>query len=290
MSKFADKIRQGELPDADDWAEHLREAHAIAPSMTPHSYGLYRTADGKSSYGILADQVEPRPGARLVDLACGDGHLIPLLLAKLDSASRVAGVDMSPGELDVARRDLSDPRVYLHLATAQSLPLETGSVDHVLCHMAFMLMLPIEPVILELGRVLKPGGKFSAVIGSRADTGLFDEIRQTTFRYIDSRYPKVRESRSGDPRVSSAEGLSELFCAPGVFHPLEEIREFSLIARTAPEGIWDFMKNMYFVAMLPEHERLELRNELVSLGARQADPSGHVTFRLPMKCFTVTRK
>ncbi len=56
--------------------------------------------------------------------------------------------------------------VVLVLAEAQKIPLGDASADAVLCHMALMLMLPIEPVIGEIHRVLAPGGIFAAVSGT----------------------------------------------------------------------------------------------------------------------------
>ncbi len=159
MTRFFEKLRQGETPSAEDWNEHLREAHRLAPSMTPKAFAALSTADGKNSYEILAETLSPRlpSRAQIVDLACGDGYLTPFLLRRLGADGRVLGVDISEGELNVARQVCTDPRVSFELAPAEKLPLRDASVDQIVCHMAFMLMLPVEPVVAEIARVLKHG-------------------------------------------------------------------------------------------------------------------------------------
>ena len=291
MSRFFEKIKSGEMPTDEDWSDHLIEAHKIAPSMTPNGFSAFKSDKGLNSYELLAETIEcPLSGkATIVDLACGDGHLIPYLLKKVDENSRIYGVDMSEGELSVARALIKDARVTFKKAKAQNLPLPDQSADHVVCHMAFMLMLPIEPVVQEISRVLKPDGTFSAVVGSRLSTDLWAEIQKLTFQFIDSKYPKIRETRSGDPRVGTLEGLRELFKPVLGFGEPSAPLEFSLNMKVTPEGIWNFMKDMYFVGMLPEPEKVELKTALVSLGKDNMGAEGKVSFQFPMKIFTTEK-
>ena len=44
--------------------------------------------------------------------------------------------------------------------------LATASVDVIVSHMALMLMAPLDEVIREMHRVLRPGGMLAAVVGS----------------------------------------------------------------------------------------------------------------------------
>src|SRR4051794_25325741 len=81
-TKFANKVLNGEIINNEDWSEHLMEAHRISPRMTPLAFAPYKTSQGKNSYELLADCVvaSPSKNIHLLDLACGDGHLIPYLL------------------------------------------------------------------------------------------------------------------------------------------------------------------------------------------------------------------
>src|SRR5437016_3335706 len=106
MSKFSEKVFRGEKPTDEEWADHLIEAHSIAPSMTPHAFANYKSKDGISSYEFLAKAVTDieGPGPTILDLACGDGYLIQFVLPKIGDEGSVIGIDMSEAELAVAKK------------------------------------------------------------------------------------------------------------------------------------------------------------------------------------------
>jgi ubiquinone/menaquinone biosynthesis C-methylase UbiE len=128
-------------------------AFASLPAKTPFR-------EYKSSYDALYSVVLERPSSRTVlDVACGDGHLLRLL-SDSSCSLQLVGVDISQGDLDIARATLSG-NVRLLRERAQEMSLETGSVDIVVSHMALMLMDDIEQVLQEIRRVLVPGGAWA---------------------------------------------------------------------------------------------------------------------------------
>jgi SAM-dependent methyltransferase len=291
MSTFWTKIERGQSPTEADWAEHLIEAHEGAPSMTPRAFAAHKTKDGFTSYEFLARQVSGL-GADIavVDLACGDGYLAQFLLPRLGAKAKLFGVDMSEAELDAARRQVRDPRASFLRAEARRVPLESQSVDAVLCHMAFMLMSPVEPAVAELSRVLKGGGRFAAVTGNpKGSRGPYAEIQKLVSQFLVSRYPKIKDAKAGDGRVNTLEGLGELFRRDRGFDEPIDLGEFWLEVSTDPEGLWDFMKDMYFVGMLPAREKGELRLALVGFAAANAANDGKLRFEFPMRGFAAVR-
>lgn len=70
------------------------------------------------------------------------------------------GVDVSHAELSVARARGRGPVLN---GDALALPVESGSVDVVVCSMAIMLLRPIDAAMAEVARVLRPGGTFAAI-------------------------------------------------------------------------------------------------------------------------------
>ena len=148
---------------------YLQDFHQRQPGATTAAFAHRRArssvADYASSYAAVAACVpESTVALTVLDLACGDGHLLELLSDQQAPSLRLIGVDMSQGELDVARATLPN-RVALLNERAQELSVETGSVDCVLSHMAIMLMDDIEQVIKEIRRVLRPQGQFATVVG-----------------------------------------------------------------------------------------------------------------------------
>jgi ubiquinone/menaquinone biosynthesis C-methylase UbiE len=286
MSLFVDKIRRGQVPSEQDWEAHLISAHAEQPRMTPEAFAGFKTDAGADSYQTLAGELNGQE-TQIVDLACGDGHLIPYILDRVGSLARVTAVDMSPEGIVAARESLTDRRVEFVVARAQELPLPDNVVDHVLCHMAFMLMTPVEPVVAELRRVLKPGGRFSAVIGGGAAEGLYRQIQRLLGLFVQAHLPRYGEARVGSSAVGDAEGLDGLF-KDGFQLPVT-MRQFHLRYHVTPEGVWTYARNMYFVPAMPEPVQRELRDELMAVARDHLDSEGKVLFHVPMKLFTLLK-
>ncbi|MFC8709130.1 class I SAM-dependent methyltransferase [Streptomyces sp. NPDC057197] len=145
----------------------MRSFHAEHPAVTGDALGGGRAPDGRSSYAILADQVAGR--RRVLDLGCGDGVLLELLAAAPDR--RLAGVDLSPHSLALARRRPALAGTALAQARAQRLPFSDGAFDACVSHLALMLMGDADKVVAETARVLVPGGVLACAVGGGAVGG-----------------------------------------------------------------------------------------------------------------------
>ncbi|MGH9275352.1 MAG: ubiquinone/menaquinone biosynthesis methyltransferase [Acidimicrobiales bacterium] len=94
-----------------------------------------------------------RPGAVVVDLACGTGDLCRELAAQ---AARPIGIDLSFGMLAAARTEAP-----LLQGDALRLPLPDGSADAVTCGFALRNFASLPPFFAELNRVVRPGGRIA---------------------------------------------------------------------------------------------------------------------------------
>ncbi|HLH47330.1 MAG TPA: class I SAM-dependent methyltransferase, partial [Acidimicrobiales bacterium] len=93
------------------------------------------------------------PGARVLDVACGTGDLCEDLRA---AGYAPVGVDLSAGMLAHART-----AAPLVLADALHLPVRTGSVDGAVSGFALRNFVSLPPLVRELARVLRPGGRIA---------------------------------------------------------------------------------------------------------------------------------
>jgi SAM-dependent methyltransferase len=143
----------------------LVDFHDRLPGGSSAAFGALAVQDEagrtfESSYHALASRLAAAPAGPVLDLACGDGHLLALLAG---SGRARIGIDMSTGELRAARARLGAD-VPLHQARAQALPLANASLAAVTCHMALMLMAEAPQVLAEISRALQPGGHLLAVV------------------------------------------------------------------------------------------------------------------------------
>jgi SAM-dependent methyltransferase len=101
---------------------------------------------------LVAEFLRGREPGVALDAACGTGRFAEFLA---NCGHRVIGVDSSPDMLAYARRRVRDGE--FHVGELDRLPLPDDSVDVIVCALA-LEHVPLEPVLAEFARVLRPGG------------------------------------------------------------------------------------------------------------------------------------
>jgi len=108
----------------------------------------------------LIDRAALRRGERVLDVACGTGTVARLASQVTGVDGTVAGLDVNPDMLEVARSTSpSDTPIEWHQASAEAMPLPDASFDVVLCQMGLQFMPDKSAALREIGRVLAPGGR-----------------------------------------------------------------------------------------------------------------------------------
>ena len=257
----------------------MRDFHSRDPGGTEVSaYG--RLPDGRNSYEMLAAgwSADARDLA-ILDLACGSGYLLDLIKRRQRVPITLIGADMSGAELELARSRLADAARLLEVR-GQDIALPDASIDHVVCHLAFMLMQPIEPVIEKMARLLKVGGSFAAIVPGGASKSAASLI----FRSALGDAMKAEGAQPiaiGDARTTSALGLAELFAA---FPAFEHVRvtplDFNLSA--PPMQLAALFGGLYPVAQLSPAARASLITDIARQFGALADSKGDVAFEMPL--------
>ena len=95
----------------------------------------------------------------VVDLGCGTGDLLPVLLSK---AYRVIGVEKSEQMFKLARQQYSqeNSQIDIRIGELEHLPLREGEADAALTNMVLHHLPEPQKAIREAFRILKPGGIF----------------------------------------------------------------------------------------------------------------------------------
>lgn len=264
-----------------DGERFLLDYHRRHRAVTPLLLGNGQTADGRSSYQVLAELAEGRN--RVLDLACGDGELSALLTAHGRS---VTGLDMSDAELADARRRPELAGTGFVLGRAQELPFAANSFDACLSHMAFMLLTDPAGVALELGRVLAPGGLFAIVTGGPSTEGARVVFRTVLLELLGTLSAEYRLPHIGDRRVLTKEGLDDIL-GPAGFAPVTTWRLAIDKSGTVDEA-WRAAASVYDVDLLDRDMLAELRGRFEAEVGAVTNPDGTVPFTIVLNVATTT--
>jgi ubiquinone/menaquinone biosynthesis C-methylase UbiE len=138
--------------------QHFDKAYGGSP---PQNYERYFVpAIGAPVADDLIKVAALRQNERVLDVACGTGVMARLASQLVGAAGVVAGLDVNPGMLAVARTTTSPAMtIEWHEASAQAMPFPDESFDVVLCQMGLQFMPDKEAALREMRRVLTPGGR-----------------------------------------------------------------------------------------------------------------------------------
>ncbi|MGH9041190.1 MAG: class I SAM-dependent methyltransferase [Acidimicrobiia bacterium] len=124
------------------------------------------------------------PGETVLDVACGTGVAARLAAEEVGPAGTVAGVDMNPGMLEVARAASPEgTSIEWRQAQAEHLPVPDDSYDAVLCSCGFQFFADKVAALQEIRRVLTPDGRM--VLGTPGPTPpLFRAIDEVVLDHL----------------------------------------------------------------------------------------------------------
>lgn len=267
--------------------EFLKKFHKKNPSCTSPSSLLGKTTDGRNSYECVAETLlvsDRSKPARVLDLACGDGILLQILNNSGFKHLDLTGVDMSEGELAVARTRLAGTSIKLFEARAQQLPVTDNSMDFIFCHYALMLMGEVEQVLTEIRRCLKPGGVFSAVLaGSFIRSQIMVDFSEMLSEILKSE--GAERIRLGDARIQSSTEVKPLL---EQYFENVEVKEFEILYEGQPEQLMDFFMLTYQVDLLSEAGKETLRQRLFEKLKAQSS-QGKVRFPFNLRQITAVK-
>ena len=232
---------------------HQRQV-GVTPAAFAHLPAHASCGSYASSYAALTSLV---PGVdtplSVLDLACGDGHLLGLLAARRQPRLQLLGVDMSETELACARAALP-ASVRLQQGRGQALDVPDASIDCLLSHMALMLMDDIEQVMREIRRVLVPGGQFAAIVGRTFLLGEVNDIFMRVFKPIVS--TELPPMRFGDRRTGSEAGWRELL--DGAFTRIA-FEDIDVPWSPTPAELWSALLDTYDIDRLGPDARRRMQ-------------------------------
>lgn len=137
---------------------------------------------------------------RALDLACGTGDITFALGERLH-LGEVIGLDITQAMIDIAeskRRQRNVANVSFQRADIMSLPFPDASFDCVTCGYALRNVPDVESALVEINRVLKPGGRFYSLDFAHPDNRLY---RWLYLRYLVATGSIAGFIMHGDPDI-----------------------------------------------------------------------------------------
>jgi len=103
-----------------------------------------------------------------LDVGCGTGSLTKLILETCQP-KEIISIDSSSDFISHAKHSITNPIVHFRVGLAQSLELDSNSVDAVVSGLVLNFVPQPEVAILEMSRVTRPGGKIGIFLWDYED-------------------------------------------------------------------------------------------------------------------------
>lgn len=286
-SEVLDEIREQVAAGAplvgDLQRRFLRAVNALDPAATEDSLAVLPGNRGVHLYDTLVAWAPIVAGEQVIDLGCGSGGATRAAARATGPDGMVVGVDLSPEALAEAQARTADdlPILYRRGDVGRLGTVPDRTFD---CAIASMLLDQIEdlsPLLAEVFRILRPGGRFVASVTA------FDQLRPMDSSFMGAVLAVVgrhapgalagRASRASIPH-EPADALA--FKEAGLATVEEQDVQLAVVMESE-EDAWRVFSRSLIAQVLGEEGRQDLRRVL-----RRRTPH---TLYLPMR-FLRTRR
>ena len=179
------------LPDTEDKARTVKAMFDRIAKRYDRTNRLMTFNADQRWRRELVSRMAVGSGDFVLDLACGTGDFGRICLAR---RAKVIGLDFSFGMLVEARKR-SGSAVSLAQGDALQLPVAAESISVAVVGFALRNFVSIAPVLHELARVIKPGGRLGLL---EVDTPTSTIVRTGHSLYFNRLIPLVGGVLSGD--------------------------------------------------------------------------------------------
>ena len=263
------------MPDYD--MESYRTAELAGYQAVAADYDRWLArATGQFAEPLL-DLLDPHPGHRLLDAACGPGVLTLRALPRVRPGGQCLGVDFSDRMIQLARTNAAGVRdARFEVMDVERLALPEGAFDAAVCGFGLMHFPDAAAALASLHRVLKPGGRLALSVWAPLERVGFMALMLTTVKEV--------APTAGFPPGPAMFGFgTEAALAPLLHHAGFRDPEFREVAVDLTFPSFDAYWNALVlgaarlggvVRALPEAARDELVMRLKAATAARTGPAG----------------
>ncbi|MEZ5747423.1 MAG: class I SAM-dependent methyltransferase [Paracoccaceae bacterium] len=239
----------------------MQRAESFDAWTAGQSYDHYMGRWSRMIAGEFLDWLDAPAKVDWLELGCGTGALTSAILGRCDPGS-VLATDASGDFIAHAQAAITDPRAGFRTAVAEDLPADDESVDVVTSGLVLNFLPDRTAGLLEMQRVLRPGGLLSFYVWDYPGGGIgfidafwkaaasldpeaarLDEGSRFPFCTRDSLARLCAEAGITAPELTAIEIVTEFLDFEAFWHP------FTLGAGPAPG----------YCLSLPEEQRMALK-------------------------------
>jgi ubiquinone/menaquinone biosynthesis C-methylase UbiE len=137
----------------------------------------------------VIELLDPQPGERILDVATGTGVAAFMASERVGAIGEVVATDLAEKMVEQTREYAAKQGVAnmgFERMDAEELAFEDGSFDAVMCVLGLMYPADPQQAIVEMLRVLKPGGRAAVCVWGRRDRCGWAEIFPITDAQVES--------------------------------------------------------------------------------------------------------
>lgn len=264
LAEIRSQIAAGEPLTGALAARFYRAVNAIDPSATEDSLAVLPGNRGVHLYDTLVSWAPIVAGEQVIDLGCGSGGATRSAARAVGPEGMVVGVDISP-ECVAAAQARTDDDLPVLFRRGDVRRLATVPDRTFGCAIASMLleqMDDLEPVLDEVYRVLRPGGRFVASVTA------FDRLRPIDASFMGAvlavvarHAPGALAGRASRASIPHEPVDQSAFKKAGLATVEEQDVQFAVVMEDLDDA-WRVFSRTYIAYVLGEEGREDLRRAL----------------------------
>jgi SAM-dependent methyltransferase len=193
----------------------------------------------------MLDLADIGPGHRVLDIAAGDGDQSMMASRRVGPHGYVLATDISPNLLAYAAASAQEvglDNLETQVMDGEHLELEDAAFDAVICRLGLMLMPKVNRAMSEIHRVLKRGGRASAIVFSTPEKSPWLSISAM----IALKYAQLPPPQLGTPGLFSlgAPGLFEEALRSAGFQEVETYHVAAPLRLASASECTEFLRDI----------------------------------------------